>query len=1157
MMGKREKENRNDFDDDTRVGHRSSKRKRVILSDSESDNDTEATKNDDFNNGQDANQILQSISAIDGSVKTPKRKFLYPHSVFNISKVEPSFKKTPNGKKIEFDGEMAHSFINSFRADDDDDGDGINESCTYGTRMTIKCKCKADLLNKTPLKTGERNSGSCKSPSMDGCENERFAHLEFSFLHPDNIRDANGRRPGSPEFCPRTLFVPEDFLKTQTPGHRQWWRVKSQYFDTILFFKVGKFYEMYHMDAVIAVQNLNLTYMRGKIAHCGFPEVAYGRFADQLVSRGYKVARVEQTETPSQLEQRNKQEKAKDKVVRREICRITTPGTRTYGVLDGTDERSALETVESTAHYLYAFCEKVLETGLLLYGMCFIDTSVGTFYISQFEDDSSRSCLRTVLAHYQPSQILYERGRISNGTNAVLQNVAGAVFKEALVPRKEFLTSTDALDLLLTKVYLGTNVNEWPLVIREMLSKDSVVPKCSPDYELCFSALGTVLSYLKKCLIDVDMITMRKFERYTPPLNMCFDHKSEHALKMEEWKNKCLILDGISLYNLNIVPPLTGIRKSCVQDSSTSKFSLYNTINKCVTSFGKRLLRQWLCSPTCDIEVLNSRQLAVGWLMETSSQKFCSKVVEVLRKIPDLERLLQKIHTLGLKYRVDEHPDGRAVMFEALRYNKRKICDLLIALDGFELAMKLKNLYDRHKADRMPELLEQCFGNSFPDISPDIKHFKQSFDHEKAKNDGVIVPEKGLDAEYDAAIDEIKECLQNLEAYLLKIRKRIRCQDVNFHTSGRNRYHLEIPESVAKNLDSEYEMSSSRKGYKRMITDELKSLINDLEAAEQRRDEVQGDVMRRVFADFDCRSSKWIGVAQRTALFDVLLSLAHYATSCGLQMCRPRFTCGEGKPFIKIKHCFHPCLALKMCNLRDSSADGTFVPNDVSLGGESANTLLLTGPNMGGKSTLMRQIAVLVVLAQIGSYVPAKEMSLSPVDRVFTRIGQSTFFVELNEASIILRDATQNSLVIVDELGRGTSTHDGTAVAYSVLKSIAENIGCRTVFSTHYHSLCKEVEHVKNIALAHMACVVDNENEKDPTLESVTFLYKLTKGICPKSYGFFAAKVSGIKSEVVRTAFVASKQIDASSRLLARIIAMKAIADKSSIGEVTRMVEAI
>ncbi|KHN80366.1 DNA mismatch repair protein Msh6 [Toxocara canis] len=1056
--------------------------------------------------------------------------------------------------------EMAHSFIGCFRVNEED-MDAPNVSMSSLDRSIYKVEESA------ACGTSKKEGGLAV---LSDCEAGRFPHLDFDFLQPDKIRDANGRRISDPYYCPRTLFVPDAFIKQQTPGHRQWWLAKSAYFDTVLFFKVGKFYEMYHMDAVIGVENLNLTYMRGKFAHCGFPEIAYGRFADQLVSRGYKVARVEQTETPTQLEERNRLEKNREKVVRREICRVTSAGTRTYGVLDTCDGDCALDAVESSARHLLSFAEKVLPNGLSTYGVCFIDTSVGRFYVGQFVDDANRSSMRTLFAHYEPSQILYERGRISAASQSLLNSVASAVIKEALVPKKEFPDAESAVKMLTSKLYFGEVVREWPQTVRSLLvDADALDAKCAPEFNECMAALGAVLWYLKRSLIDVDMVTMRTFERYIPPCllghpasqndsiegmqsgegywrhrRLVLDGVSLYNLNIVPpldgvrrsgmrdsisskyslyntinkcitpfgegyWRHRRLVLDGVSLYNLNIVPPLDGVRRSGMRDSISSKYSLYNTINKCITPFGKRVLRQWVCAPSCDGDVLRARQDAIQWLMSPTAKLFTDKATEVLRKMPDLERLLQKIHTLGLKYRASQHPDSRAVMFEPLRYNRRKIGDLLSALSGFERVLELVRLYGKlfTEAEQRPKLIDRCFGACFPDISGDLSHFQEAFDHEKAKAEGIIVPEKGVDAEYDGAVEDVHECIHNLDAYLFAIRKRLGCGSIQYFGSGRSRYQLEIPETIAKNLGGDFELKSSRKGYKRFSTEESVRLFEELVEAETRCDIIRRDVMRRVFADFDTRAAKWAAVTERVALFDVLLSLARYAKSSGLAMCRPEFVFDSDTPFLNIAAGYHPCLAAKMCAGREREASFTYIPNDTQLGGDHPLTMLLTGPNMGGKSTLMRQVAVLVVLAQIGSLVPAKKMRLSPVDRIFTRIGandrisagQSTFFVELNEANIIMRDASVYSLVVMDELGRGT----------------------RSVYLSLHNLMLRKVDRLPGLL-----SFMDNENDVDPTLENVTFLYSLSDGVCPKSYGFFAAKVSGIKPEVIRTAFAASQRLD-------------------------------
>lgn len=242
-------------------------------------------------------------------------------------------------------------------------------------------------------------------------------------------------------------------------------------------------------------------------------------------------------------------------------------------------------------------------------------------------------------------------------------------------------------------------------------------------------------------------------------------------------------------------------------------------------------------------------------------------------------------------------------------------------------------------------------------------------------------------------------------------------------------------------------------------------------------------------------------------------------------MCRPIILLPEEDtpPFLDLKGSRHPCITKTFFG-------DDFIPNDILIGCEEeeeengkAYCVLVTGPNMGGKSTLMRQAGLLAVMAQMGCYVPAEVCRLTPIDRVFTRLGasdrimsgESTFFVELSETASILRHATAHSLVLVDELGRGTATFDGTAIANAVVKELAENIKCRTLFSTHYHSLVEDYSQNVAVRLGHMACMVENECE-DPSQETITFLYKFIKGACPKSYGFNAARLANLPEEVIQ-----------------------------------------
>ncbi|CAK5052058.1 unnamed protein product [Meloidogyne enterolobii] len=653
-----------------------------------------------------------------------------------------------------------------------------------------------------------------------------------------------------------------------------------------------------------------------------------------------------------------------------------------------------------------------------------------------------------------------------------------SVPKEILFPKRQFLTAEDTLNLLSEELYFGSCIDQWPNTFRSL--------------------------YLRECLIDVDTISMRQIELYSPP-SLNFNDNNVNFCPMsssEAWKGKHIILDGSSLLNLHILPSLSSNNNT----NSNKSFSLFNTLNRCLTASGKRLLRQWISTPTCDKETLLGRQSCVKWLMSDERRPHLAKWMELL-----------KIHTIGSKHRADTkhggggHPDSRAQLFDSDRYNKRKIRDLLIVLDGLGC---------------VPSMLTNCFGSNYKEMSEDLEFFKNAFDRQSALEHGVIQPNKGVDEEYDLACNDVISCESHLNEFLEKMRKVFKCSTIKFVGTGRNSYQLEIPDAFCKSLGTDFRLTSQRKGFKRYYTDELQQLFDKLTNSETQRDLISAEVTRRVFADFSQRKDKWKNIVNNLAQFDCLISLTLFAQSSPKKMCFPEFCYDSEKPFLSISKGFHPSLI--------DAVGVDYIPNDCELGGKNSPLMLLTGANMGGKSTYMRQIAALVVMAQIGSMVPANSMKLTPVDRIFCRIGasdrlvagQSTFYVELAETNIILRQATSYSLVLIDELGRGTSTFDGTAIACAVLKYLSTKICCRGLFSTHYHALCKFVANNPNVKLGHMACMVENANLEDPTMEAITFLYTLAEGASDKSYGFYTAKMAGIDVEIVRKAFSASKMLE-------------------------------
>ncbi|KAI4873828.1 hypothetical protein NFI96_016848 [Prochilodus magdalenae] len=974
-------------------------------------------------------------------------------------------------------------------------------------------------------------------------------HEKLDWLQDGKRKDARRRRQTDEDYDPTTLYVPEDFLNRVTPGMRRWWQLKSEMFDAVLFYKVGKFYELYHVDAVIGVNELGLTFMKGTWAHSGFPEIGFSRFSDVLVQKGYKVARVEQTETPEMMEARCKSMARPtkfDKVVRREVCRVITRGTQTYSVLDGAPS-------EVQSKYLLSVKEKNEEESAghgHIYGVCFIDTSVGRFHVGQFQDDRHCSRLRTLVAHYAPAQVLFEKGNLSAETRKIFKASLSSVMQEALAAGSQFWDAQKTLKTLAEEDYFkesqeaGDSAGEsaLPSVLKAMTSEsDSLGLTPKEGYELALSALGGCMFYLKKCLVDQELFSMANFEEYIPvDVEM---EQSENASSFFAQTRQRMVLDGVTLANLEIL-----------QNGSTGGLegTLLERLDTCCTPFGKRLLKQWLCSPLCNPTSIQDRLHALEDLMGAPAQ--ATEATELLKKLPDLERLLSKIHSMGTPLKGQDHPDSRAILYEEIVYSKRKIADFLSALEGFKAMREIVSLMESVSEGFQSKLLKQVVvlkteseDGLFPDLTPELNRWDTAFDHQKARTTGVITPKVGFDPEYDQALSGIKDCERGLQDYLDRQKKRLGCKTLSYWGTGRNRYQMEVPDSVSeRNVPEEYEVRSTKKGWKRYSTKEIERLFSEMQSWEEKRDAALKDCMRRLFYNFDKNYRDWQTAVECMAVLDVLLSFSRYSQSGDGPMARPEIVLPDGSPrsspFLDLRGSRHPCVTKTFFG-------DDFIPNDIFIGcpgaeeeeGEDgqkarASCVLVTGPNMGGKSTLMRQCGLVVVLAQLGCYVPAESLRLTPVDRVFTRLGasdrimsgESTFFVELSETASILLHGTNHSLVLLDELGRGTATYDGTAIASAVVKELSEKIRCRTLFSTHYHSLVEDHAQDPAVKLGHMACMVENECE-DPSQETITFLYKFISGACPKSYGFNAARLASIPEEVIQSGHRKAREFERST----------------------------
>ncbi|NXS16761.1 MSH6 protein, partial [Mystacornis crossleyi] len=1085
---------------------------------------------EDCNSEEDVKSNKRVISR-ERAVKTKRRRVLDSDSDHDGSDVE--FK--PDGK------EAASSEEGSSGVDENESSDTEAESVAESPvkvpskrkRGEVKKPAKRSSLGNECSETPKRAatvSSEAKSKLTSFAAPESFEshanassggtgglsvweHEKIDWLQEGKRRDGHRRRQGDPDYDPCTLYVPEDYLNKCTPGMRRWWQLKSQNFDAVIFYKVGKFYELYHMDAVTGVNELGLIFMKGIWAHSGFPEIAFGRYSDVLVQKGYKVARVEQTETPEMMEARCKStvhSTRYDKVVRREICRIITKGTQTYSVMD-------CDPSENHSKFLLCVKEKDDSAGTRVYGVCFVDTSVGKFHVGQFPDDRHCSRFRTLVAHYTPVQVLFEKGNLSVDTQKILKGSLVSCIQEGLTSGSQFWNASKTLKVLLEEGYFKEKQNSengcsLPSVIKSLTSEsDSLGLTPGENSELALSALGACVFYLKKCLIDQELLSLANFEEYVPVDIATAKTMTSSSLFARTGQR--MVLDGVTLMNLEVLQNGT---------NGSTEGTLLERIDSCCTPFGKRLLKQWLCAPLCNPKSINDRLDAVEDLLAVPDKM--SEVSEHLKKLPDLERLLSKIHSIGSPLK-SQHPDSRAILYEELKYSKKKIADFLSALEGFKVMNEIVDVMEEAASDFKSKVLKQLVTRKaknpvgrFPDLSAELTRWDTAFDHNQARRTGVITPKAGFDTDYDEALQDIKAIEEDLRKYLDKQRKLLGSKSVQYWGIGKNRYQMEIPESaIPRNLPEEYELRSSRKGYKRYWTKEIEKMLAAMVNAEERRDAALKDCMRRLFHNFDKNSKDWQTAVECIAVLDVLMSLAHYSQGGDGPLCRPviLLPVDNAPPFLELRNSRHPCITKTFFG-------DDFIPNDIVIGikdegsSSEASCVLVTGPNMGGKSTLMRQV---IVTCSPCSGVWVRELQALAVMLV------PTFFVELSETSSILQHATEHSLVLVDELGRGTATFDGTAIASAVVQELAQQIRCRTLFSTHYHSLVEDYSHSGAVRLGHMACMVENENE-DPSQETITFLYKFIEGACPKSYGFNAARLADIPEEVIQKGHRKAKEFE-------------------------------
>jgi DNA mismatch repair protein MSH6 len=999
-------------------------------------------------------------------------------------------------------------------------------------------------LDRSPTNTAAPGSLSPGGALVDAAvasssDASRFVGRDaarFPFLHPEKIKDSAKRRPVDPEYDPTTLYIPPDWFKQQkiSEGQRQWWEFKAANWGSVLLFKMGKFYELFEMDAHIGAECLGLSYMKGDQPHCGFPEAGYAAMAERLARAGHRVVVIEQTETPDALAKRNEERKKKglkkDMVVRREKVAVLTRGTLTDAEMMG---------AVPDAQYLMAITEVSLPAAVggengggeigggangeslenrnrekVWIGAAAVDVATGQLLVGQWRDDELRSQLRAALTALSPVEVVLPRGTsLSGPSRRVVLGVLRSPLVNELPPGDDdghFWSPEETWNRLLEKKEIDGSGDAFKYFPTGSLPEILSTMESERDtYTAATAALGGCVSFLQKTLLDKRILGAGRVEAMEEAVGI-----NTNAATKESSAPKYMNLDGPALENLEIMENSEGGIVG----------TLLAALDHCTTPFGRRRLRQWLCRPLCRVSDIVLRQDAVQDLMGPAEEAACT-ARKALSGVSDLERALARLGATGAGVGSErDHP--RVVLYEDV--SKKRVHAFVSTLRALEKVQKAVEAFSNCGATSSLLLdLVTPSGANLLDMEPALAEMRAAADWEEAESTGRVVPAAGVDADYDAAEEAVKDSEAALSDYLKDLKAELGSRDVKYASLNKESHVIEVPEDLT--VPREWESMQGKKGVKRYMNSELRELVTTREAALDAKEKAQTGILRAILRRFAEKREIWAAAVESVAILDALMSLA-VAAACGAgAMSRPKLLSWseDAAPVFRAQGLRHPAAGV-------GGSGGAFVPNDVQLGGDSPPFVVLTGPNMGGKSTLMRQVCLAAVAAQIGAWVPAEALELTPTDAVFVRmgardrimLGQSTFFVELSETAAALASATRYSLVALDELGRGTATTDGAAIAAAVLDHLAAAVKCRGVFATHYHHISDSHADDPAVAIKHMACAVTPAEDGGDGVDQVTFLYRLSDGACPKSYGVNVARLAGLPDAVVRRAAVVSQQAE-------------------------------
>lgn len=793
-----------------------------------------------------------------------------------------------------------------------------------------------------------------------------------------------------------------------TPMMQQYFEIKNQYKDFLLFYRLGDFYEMFFDDAVLASRELELT-LTGRdcgeaerAPMCGVPFHSAEGYIGRLIEKGYKVAICEQTEDPALAKG----------LVKREVVRIITPGT--------VIESDLLK--ENQNNYICA-----VYIGEDEFGVCYADISTAQMYATSFSGGDITAELKNTLGAISPREVIMNlsRSKIPEIEDFIVNRLS-AVISDGQMGKFEF-------------EWAKTEVTEqFPSYADEDLLSDKPLVK----------AVGALVSYIRE-MQKSDVSYIKELHVYS--------------------SGQFLEMDINTRRNLELTANMRTKEK---------KGTLLWVLDKTKTAPGARMIRHWIEHPLLSSRLINSRQRAVEELYGNFMLR--ENITELLSGMLDLERLMTKI-----VYGTANGKDLRAVS------------------NTIAVLPELRALISECESEEMKRIFKEL--DSLEDV-----HYL--IDSSISQDPPFSVREGGMIIDgYNSDVDYLRSVMKDGKGWIEKVAAEEReATGIKTLKIGYNKvfgYYIEVSKSFMDQTPDRYIRKQTLANCERYITQELKDMEATILGASDRVCSLEYEIFQDIRSKVAENSERIQKVAALIATLDVYVSLASVAAKN--KYVRPEVDDSSG---IEIKDGRHPVV-------EQFVKDEYFVPNDTNLDLVQNRIMLITGPNMAGKSTYMRQVALITLMAQIGSFVPANEARIGIVDKIFTRVGasddlasgQSTFMLEMNEVAYILKNATKKSLIIYDEVGRGTSTFDGMSIARAIVEhTYSKKIGAKTLFATHYHELVTLEDEFPGVVNYNIAAKKRGDN--------ITFLRKIIRGSTDDSYGIEVAKLAGIPNEVIRRA---------------------------------------